>query len=287
MKLFQQLLPETVLLTPNHRLSATFLKKYNAFQLSQKKSCWTTLDILPFQRWLERLWKTLTAENVISSSPLLLTSNQEQLLWEEILQASPASNYLLQLSDTAHLAKSAWQILKQWKIPLTHAELNATEDSRAFLEWATQFQVICKERHWIDTSGLLDLIKEKIQENKIRLPKKIILIGFTEITPQQKDLLASFDDKGTLVSYESTPISNTTVERIHLTDEETEIHTMARWAKTVFAAHLEKKEKISIACIVPKLEKLRERILSIFSDVFSEKNTYTLDHTVLPFNISA
>ncbi|HLB57341.1 MAG TPA: hypothetical protein VJL60_00850 [Gammaproteobacteria bacterium] len=163
MKLFQQLLPETVLLTPNHRLAATFLKKYNAFQLSQKKSCWTTPDILPFQRWLERLWKTVAAENITSSIPLLLTPNQEQCVWEDILQQSPASDYLLQLADTANIVKSAWKTLKQWQVPLTHPDLDSTEDSRAFLQWAMQFEKIIQERHWIDASSLSDSIKEKIQ----------------------------------------------------------------------------------------------------------------------------
>ncbi|HLB57342.1 MAG TPA: hypothetical protein VJL60_00855 [Gammaproteobacteria bacterium] len=119
------------------------------------------------------------------------------------------------------------------------------------------------------------------------MPKKIILMGFTELTPQQKTFLTLCEKNGTYVSYETASIYTQTTGRICLADEETEIRTMARWAKTVFATHFEKKELVSIACIVPTLEKSREMILSIFSDVFSEKNTYTLDHTLLPFNISA
>ena len=43
----------------------------------------------------------------------------------------------------------------------------------------------------------------------------------------------------------------------------------------------------SIGCVIPHLENIRDRVIQIFSTVFCEKNTYSLEHNHLPFNISA
>lgn len=281
MKLFEQLSANTLLLTPNRRLAATFLKKYHHFQLSRKKTCWPTLDILPFSAWLQRTWHEF-ATTRFHALPILLTPQQEQIIWEELLQKSSFSEYLLQLSATAELAKTAWGILKQWRVELNHPLLKMTEDSRAFLEWATEFQTRCHQNHFLDTHCLADMMSHYLHAKQLKVPQQIILVGFTEFTPQQHYLLTGYAEAGSQIIYYESPKRNNIVRRIELKDETSEIETMARWAKK-----MQEKNHAYIGCVIPDLEKSRERILQIFSEVFSESHTYTLDPIVLPFNISA
>src|SRR5579872_3712524 len=104
MDLFQHITSNTTLLTPNRRLSASLLKRYQQFQIAQQKSCWQTLDVLPFSSWLQRMWHDWAIQQ--NQTPLLLNTHQEQVLWNEIVAQSPESSYLLQHSAAAELAKS-------------------------------------------------------------------------------------------------------------------------------------------------------------------------------------
>ncbi len=282
MDLFSQLTTSTTLLTPNRRLSASYLKKHHQWQLDQNKTCWPSLDILPLSSWLQRLWHNWAAQEVAVTATTL-NPQQEQLLWEKILRESPENDYLLQLANTAELAKSAWSILKQWRVSLDNPALTTTEDGCIFHTWATSFQQLCDKNNWLDTQSLADKICEKILAGEIIPPKKIILIGFTEVSPIYQYLLESCEQQGTIVEKHQSEQPNNIVQRISLQDEETEILTMARWAKDIYDH-----DKLStVGCIIPNLETQRDRVLQIFSAVFSEEKTITLNYTTLPFNISA
>jgi probable DNA repair protein len=287
--LFQYLTQDTTILTPNRRLSATLLKKYNQFKITEKQACWASLPILPFTSWIQRLWLEYVANQINEVSPLLLTSQQELILWEEILQQFPANEVLLQLSETAKLAKTAWERLKQWRVDLTHPALSTTEDSHSFLIWATQFQKTCQTNNWIDFNSLIHKIIKKISSDKMVLPKRLILTGFTEFSPLQNYLFSCLEEKGVRIIDDkeitcgSSSIKSTSIKippinsakRIRLENEETEIYAMARWSKSL----LNSDPTLSIGCIVPNLEKIRDHVLPVFSDVFNENDQL--------FNISA
>ncbi len=327
--MINQLDANTTLLTPNRRLSATLLKKYNQAQVDAGKTCWRSVAVLPFTSWIQQLWDDYSAAQ-LDNMPLLLTSQQELILWEEILQQFPANETLLQLSETAELAKTAWGTLKQWQINLTHPALATTDDSQAFLSWAIHFQSKCRENNWLDINSMMQLIGEKILVNKIKLSKCIIVTGFTELSPLQKYLFSCCEQIGTQVIFDTQTDPTTLAQRISLSDEETEIRTMARWAKSLmdsnassviaseakqpslfntdfeaqkvlinaektgllrFARNDERKGELlpslTIGCVVPNLEKKRDLVSTIFSEVFCEGLLYRLDCTTQPFNITA
>jgi len=271
MDLFSLITPQTTLLTPNRRLSASILKQYAQWQLNQAKTCWQTLDILPlYPTWLERLWVNFITQEM-KQVPSLLTTQQEQILWEKILRDTPQYDYLLQLSDTAKLAKSAWETLKRWRVSLNDPHLNLTEDSQAFLNWAQQFQHLCEANHWIDHSSLTDVLIDKIKTQQIIPPKHLILIGFTEIAPQYLHLFHIIEQCGSQITYYETPSRNQSTQSIALMDTETEIQIMAQHAKSLL------RTSNSIGCVIPKLETQREQVHAIFSNVLGENQ----------FNISA
>ncbi|EKD55281.1 MAG: hypothetical protein ACD_60C00018G0006 [uncultured bacterium] len=287
MKLFNLCNSDTTILTPNRRLAATWLKQFNDREIQQKKLTWPTLDILPIQSWLERLWHEYAAKE-ITNTFLLLSASQEAVLWEDILKKSPENNDLLQLGATAELAKSAFELLKLWNIDINHAALDFGEDSQAFKRWALEFKKICKKNNWLSIASLPAFLHKNLIENTINPPKKILLLGFTEIAPAYQKLLSACQERGSEIG-EDIPEKSSfkrSIQKIALPDQTTEIYSMARFAKSIYDTN-EIKPPHLIGCVVPSLETLRDTILRIFSDVFSENNTFTRDTTLLPFNISA
>ncbi len=282
--MIEQLDANTTLLTPNRRLSASLLKKYNQVQIDSGKSCWASVTILPITSWIQNLWHHYSAEKIHAATPFLLTAQQELVLWEEILQKFPANEALLQLSDTAELAKSAWGILKQWQVDLSHPALASTDDSNTFSLWATYFQNKCIENNWLDANSLMQLICEKILAQDIKPSKHIMTAGFTEFSPLQTYLFACCEQVGSEIihdtyAHHAAPLT----QRISLADEETEIRMMARWAKAL----MESDATLTIGCVVPNLEKKRDTVSAIFSEVFCEGQLYSLDCVSQPFNITA
>ncbi len=301
MDFFESITPETTILTPNRRLCASIFNRFSQKQISKGKTCWPTLHIIPlYPSWLNQLWKNYSAQ-YIEENYLLLTSHQEQILWERILRDAPENEILLQISETAKLAKSAWETLKRWQVQLSDSSLKMTEDSRAFLNWANQFQTLCHKNKWLDQNSLTDLIIEKILEKSVKVPEHILLVGFTEIAPQYQHLFKICESVGSQIEYVETESKNIDTSVIGLSDNETEIRAMASWAKSLLnqsqvsvginselhtsnvsldSKGLKSENLIqlnSIACIIPRLENFREQTKQIFSEVVGEGN----------FNISA
>lgn len=281
MQWLEEITTNITFLTPNRRLTAYYLSQYQTLQQQKNQSCWQTLDILPFTSWIERCWKMYT-QQTIAAQPLLLSSQQALLLWEIILSDSENHQQLLQLAKTAEIALSAWGLLKQWNLNLDHPSLTLTDDSHAFLSWATAFEKRCQTSNWVDPYSLPDLLIEKIELGEILLSEKIILIGFTEIVPQYQKLLDACKKHGTEVHHYSHENQGTYV-KISAQDNESEVRTMAQWAKTLYLSSPHQR----IGCIIPNLEDQRDMVSRIFTEVFTEEGLYSLDNLHLPFNITA
>lgn len=284
---FQQLSTPATIVTPNRRLAAHLYKFYHQQQIAQSALCWQTPDILPIGAWIERTFNDFVA-NEFTAAPYLLNAIQEQFLWEKILVNAKESEQLLQISETAIVAQSAWNLLKQWNIDINHAVFQSAEDYCAFQNWSKEFQSQCQKENWIDHANLPNFLIEKILEKKLTPPSILILVGFTDTSPQLNRLLAACKKNRCQISYFDFSIANENSYRITLPDDNNEIITMAVWAQTILQNH----PHATIGCVVPNLERKRDRVAQIFSDVFSNKNcaTHTVKDaltTLHPFNISA
>jgi ATP-dependent helicase/nuclease subunit B len=271
-------------LTPNQRLAATLTKQYQQEQLQQGHSCWHTPDILPIFSWVMRTWEQSLAQHP-DNFPLILTPNQELILWEEIITQSPESESLLKVSDLAKQARSAWSLLKQWQLNFTQPSFALTENSQAFQKWAQQFALRCLQENWIDSSSVVDHLILKINVSQVKLPPEIMLYNFTELTPQYLALLEACEKFTTVSScdFSAEPSSSLCHSRVGgndtginqflgLPDEKIELETMARWAKNI----LEKNPDARIGCIADQLEEKRDNIIAIFTDVFEGTEKFNI-----------
>jgi probable DNA repair protein len=216
--------------------------------------------------------------------PLLLNTSQELFLWEKIIASTHAQDYLLQISKTAELVQSAWKLLQQWQLDVEQPLFASTEDYLALRQWVRQFQQLCDKNNWLTSAALPRVLAEAAMPPS----PPLILIGFTELSPQIQTLLTGYQQAGTPIYHYD--IAYDAAEkrlpaRISLATLDDEITNMACWAKNLHQQYPEK----SIGCVIPSLDKMRDRVMQIFTDVFaSDRATPTLlDQTSLPFNITA
>lgn len=177
--LLRELHNNTLLITPNNRLSQQLLKnfadKYLHTSSIAKPIC------LPYQNFLQYLYKELQHHNPYIEHPILLTSAQESYLWKKIAEDSNLTNtnqsFLKQIQE-------AWNRCRLWQIDIKHADFDKTWQGKISQDLQIKFQEYLEKHNAITQANLIDyLIKFPIVSHK-----KIIWACFDDYTPAQLSL---------------------------------------------------------------------------------------------------
>lgn len=243
-------------LTPNQRMAG--------FLQSQ-----TTNDqdlIFPLSIWLETQYRELSKCDP-TQWPSLLSANEQRLLWEKQIAGSEWGETLLRTSNVARLAADAWNDIHHWALlDQELKEAPATEELSAYLNWSTEYQALCIQRHWIDFAGAIDLLKEAILDNKMILPSKIEWVGFDEFSPQMKGLIEALNKRQVQMQFSSllSPFDEKrAILRIAAEHIDAENRLMIQMAKKWLDNH----PAASIALVVPDLEMKREELVRLCTEL--------------------
>lgn len=108
------------------------------------------------------------------------------------------------------------------------------------------------------------------------------MAGFEEIPPLIQQLFSALSHYCEIHYYQ--PVTNANpIQRLALPNQQQELTTMATWAKQQW----QNRPDTQIACVIPELKQLRNRVEAIFTDVFLPDPFPTeRDVANLPFNIS-
>lgn len=274
-----------LLLTPNLRL-ARFLK--DAYARLHPQIAFESLQAHAINSWLLQLWEQLDWLIPEKNLPQVLTTFQESLLWDEILDADPDTPPLINKRATAKQAQDAWQLMHQWKLDIHQCQqfARAAGDSFIFRNWCSAFQQKCRQLNVISQAELVaELIQALKQSNQqLNLPIRIQLYGFDEISPIFQDFFACLQSSGCEIhnlDWLSTPAN---VARAEFTDPETEIKSIAAWANQ----QLQQNPDQTIGIVIPDLTASRSRVERLFMEVF-EPQYILLDQAqhATGFNITA
>lgn len=276
-EIFNYIDDQTIILTPNRRLSAKLHHYFDTYQSGLCLKVWPTFKVLPIMSWVEKLWSELLGCS-LKAHPQLLNAIQENYLWETVLLQSNQS--ILEINNTALLAKSSWDLLNHWQLDINLPIFDESEDSRIFKNWCLLFDKTINEKNFIAQSQLPSYISNHTNRLK-SLPSKILLYGFTTLSPLYFNFINELFQNDKIINI-TLKKNNKLTRRLSLKDKESEIRTIAQFAKTT---HDEDKHK-KIACVFPDLEKNRDQIFRIFSEIFSNDDELEPDFQSLPFNIS-
>jgi probable DNA repair protein len=285
--LFQALESGAVVVTATKRLSAHLRAKYRARQRAAGHAVWESPAVLPHTAWLARLWDEIGESSAADRQPLLLPDAVTSVLWERIILESKTGPRLLHPEKAAELAKDAYTLANQWRVPLSNSE--TTEELRTFREWRAIYEKRCAEENWLDLARLPDAIAEQVKNGSAVVPARIIYAGFDDLTPQAIALNDAFQGRGAALSTWRAPPVAPAAEAVRsvLPDPEAEIDAAARWARALLEKEAPSSDADPIGIVVPGLSNRCGVIERIFHEILDPGSPLHESASNRPFNLSA
>jgi probable DNA repair protein len=157
--------------------------------------------------------------------PALLSAWQEALLWERIIEESPAARDLLRVDAAAALAAEAWSQAHAWAMPLESHEFDAAEDTSAFRAWSRQYVSECERLGVLETARLSRVVATA---DPVAL-RETVFFGFGELNRQQQDLA---ERRGIAVLLQESA-SPSSCALASVPDSDAEIEAAALWARAI------------------------------------------------------
>jgi len=253
--IFASLERGAVLVTATRRLARVFRQDFTSWQRDKGRSVWRSPLILPLDAYVRNLWSEWLAE--ASCDLLLLSGEQEALVWAQIIGASPEGAGLLQIDATGRRAMEAWSLIQAYRLPLD-SRFQATEDCAAFLGWAREFERRSTRHNWLDGARLPDFVRERLRAGEIARPAVAWFAGFDELSPQQREFLSDIAAQ----PYEPPLLRTATHTRVCATAED-EIRCAAAWTRGILEEH----PAARVGIVVLNLAQLRSKVERIFRDV--------------------
>ena len=277
---------QTTVITVNRRLSRHLLNGFAARQEQRGLQAWGSPDIVPWSAWLHRCFEQAVMEQGLHGRirlPMLLSPEQEGLIWESVISRSPSGQELFSSRTASRLARQAWTLIQEWTIGRTTLSQSPTPETEAFLTWAREFEDLLQTSNWLDQARLPDLVGDLFQSGQLNPPTELILAGFDEFSPQQSSLLARLQDMQTSLLELRPPDFSSRCRRVSLPDPEAEIRTAARWVRGL----LDDQTSQRIGVIVPDISRIRTRIAATFQEILHpEQRLGQADQDGAAFNIS-
>jgi probable DNA repair protein len=281
--------------TPSKRLAITLRREFDRAQAARGIAAWASADILPISAFIERIYEDALYSAQAPHLPLLLTSAQEQLLWEETVAQSVIAPALLSLAETARLAREAWVLAHEWQLITRLGKFALNDDCKAFSAWSRHYENVTRRGHQIDRARLCTFVTGLCSSPGIAIPKRLVCYGFDVVTPQQAVLLAKLEEAGCEVCevtgigspvqrFEMPQYANRNVRRVECDVNSDEIYQAAVWAR----ARIESDSDARVGIVVPQLSEYRNSLVRIFSSVMEPDVRQALPGPPrhMPFNIS-
>jgi ATP-dependent helicase/nuclease subunit B len=259
--------PMTII-TANQRLSTHLLKDDTQFM--QEGETIEKPDILSINTWLERCYHHCLDTGHLHQKQL--NSLQQYALWHNIISHTEGLD-LLRTDATIYSVQQAYANLQQWLLPIDETLLSCSADTQIFYQWATQYQHVCKDYHFIDPEQLIHIITALISKNVIPLKKHICFIGFIEFTPAQQQLINTLKKHGIhceTISHPHHPVNQ--IEKVSASTADEEIDMMVQWALST----AERYPDYTIACLIPNLSELRPNLVKSCENLFPANRTYNI-----------
>ena len=244
--------------TGSHRLARVLRKDYNAVRKERCDAAWVAPTVLTWQAWMSVLWED--RQFGIDNPPALLDEWQERVLWQSAVLESEESSELLQTNAAAADAQEAWALATEWRLDLSRVESAGNADSRIFVRWARLFQVRCETERLLDRARLTDFLRGELSH--LRLPAGVVLAGFDEFTPQQRDFITACRTAGCSVEIAVRELCGRADDAVRLafTDARREIEAAARWARVL----MEREPGGRIGIVIPDLTERGREVARVF-----------------------
>ena len=243
--------------TPSTVLASIAVQQFTRDQLQRGRASWQRPTVLNIEAWLSVCWQEARYSD--PAIPALLSTSQEHLLWQAIIQKENPG--LFDVNATARLARRAANIVAEWRIPLEREGWADHQDALQFQVWYKRFRSKCEEQNWIARRDLWTLLPPWIAGGACA-SGPTAFAGFDQLTPGLRDIRQALRKSAVLGTSEGfTPPA---ISWKACDDFKAEIRFAARWARAMFEAQPSQ----SIAVFVPDLASKRALVERTFQQVF-------------------
>jgi len=253
--LIAQLNSGVTVITPNERAARRVRRLYDQYQQQQGVAVWASAKAMSLASWLKRTWNDAVTEGRIVS-PVLISKEHSFALWEQIIRTSPASQDILNISGTAEMAQSAYELMLLYQVPGKGLSPLDTSESRAFHQWSTQYQKRLDKEKWVDESALLPSISNALTEKSLSAPAAFCLYAMEDLRPVEMSLMEALRVSGSAITEFAAPMVESSPRKLQCVDVEQEIEYAAQCARK----RLIEDPTTRIGVIVPQLPGLRQKI---------------------------
>jgi ATP-dependent helicase/nuclease subunit B len=240
------------------RLAATASRQFRDEQLAGKHGSWDRPAILSTGAWLRDVWRERRYRD--ASTPTLLSTAQELLLWQEVIQRDGVRP--LDLAATARASRSASLALAQYEVPLRDGRWQTHHDAESFARWSTEMRRRCAAENWTTMASLWRLAPDWVLATK-RGGVRLLLAGFQPMFPAMRRVIDAIEQNGGQVRRADLEAFHPVVQSKPCQSLDEEWEEAARWARQWVETGVR-----SVGVIVPGLAEQREKIARVFDDVF-------------------
>jgi ATP-dependent helicase/nuclease subunit B len=247
-----------VVVTPTPLLASAIHRQYAEHQIARGQRSWSQPSVSSLNAWLQHTWREARACRG-EDLPILLSSGQEQLLWEQAISRSGAG--VLDVSATARSAMGAARFVAEWRLPLRDSSWDSVEDTAQFRAWSTEVSERCLLTEWAPSTGLLRHVLERL--NQVPMPKHLVFAGFDQFSRGLDSLVHRLEAMGVKVERTNLTRETAALLAVPCSDFREELDSAARWAR----ARLEENPRVSIALFVQNLREHHSFVAKILRDV--------------------
>ncbi|HSW49278.1 MAG TPA: PD-(D/E)XK nuclease family protein, partial [Bryobacteraceae bacterium] len=251
------------LVTAGARLTRQISQEYDRQHAREGRASWETPDVLPWTSWLERCWNTSVR---MGGAPgkVLLAREQEEVLWQRIVEDSRLGGGLLSSSGAAAEALKAYGLLHSWLLPLKDPSFLLFDDPAEFRSWAMEFERLQDANNWLSSARLEHEVGCLVERGNCPAPARLIYAGFDQLTPAQRRLLGALGAAGCEVEELPFPAApRPAVSRVGIRESKAEFRAAAEWARCRLLAA----PKARIGVVIPELTSVLPAVERIFEDV--------------------
>ena len=244
-------------LTASRRLAHALRLEYGRGMHAQGHRVWHTPDVLPLGTGLRQLWGTGDVQG--RPAQRLLSDSQSRVLWRQAIESGPHSGQVLDAAKTAGVALRSWQRVHEYQIPLAEIAEYATEEARAWSEWAASFMQVCERGGWMEES----LLPAHLTSRALLPDKPLLLAGFDQLPPAVQALMDVWRNQIS-VEVEAPRRPANTIIAISAFDRDAELELAAQWAREQLQEGV-----ASAAVLIPDLSTRAAAVRRVFDGVFA------------------
>jgi ATP-dependent helicase/nuclease subunit B len=259
-----------LVLTSTARAARALRRDHSEAQRERGLTAWASPSIRDWSGWIGDLWQQY---ELLTETPLVLTSMQEHALWLRVQQLSAQ---VVAPERLAELAADAYRLLGTYG---AHSQRRTAagggwashEDASRFAEWADSFDQLCRRNRWLSASGREEQLAAAIRAGRLQTPSEILLAGFDRVTPAQQALLDACTSRG-MTMRAASPVAPATPRVVMAAHPREELDACAEWARSELARQPGRR----LGILVPALGRVRAELDRVLTRVLTPRGAAPL-----------